>query len=138
MDAQQWVNQRQSRRSVLKRLGTIAGAGLALDLGLSNVAMAATSNPIQHVLVACQENRTFDEYFGYYPHAGSYGVPKGYYQPDGKGGKVYPYHFQSPITADVSHSWQSIHSEWDSGKMDGVYTTDGTNAMGYYNQSDLA
>lgn len=138
MDASQWLNQRQSRRRALKQLGTIAGAGLALDMGLSNVAMAAGSNPIQHVLVACQENRTFDEYFGYYPHAGSYGVPEGYYQPDGKGGKVYPYHFLLPITANVSHSWQSIHSEWDNGKMDGVYTTDGTNAMGYYNQSDLA
>jgi phospholipase C len=38
---------------------------------------------------------------------------------------------------DVSHSWQAMHSEWDTGKMDGVYTTDGTNAMGYYNGSDL-
>jgi phospholipase C len=138
MDVQQWFNQRQSRRRMLKHIGALAGASLALDAGLSHIdAAAAASNPISHVLVACQENRTFDEYFGYYPEAGRYSVPPGYYQPNGQGGKVYPYHFQSYSTMDVSHSWQAIHSEWDTGKMDGVYTTDGTNAMGYYNGSDL-
>jgi len=42
------------------------------------------------------------------------------------------------LRIQISHSWQAIHSEWDTGKMDGVYTTDGTNAMGYYNGSDLS
>lgn len=139
MDQQQWFGQRQSRRRMLKQLGALAGAGLALDSGLSGIDIAAAAaNPIKHVLVACQENRTFDEYFGYYPKAGSFGIPAGYYQPDGHGGKVYPYHFQSYSTSDVSHSWQSTHSEWDMGKMDGIYTTDGSNAMGYYNGSDLS
>jgi phospholipase C len=139
MDQQQWFGQRQSRRRMLKQLGALAGAGLALDPGLSGIDIAAAAaNPIKHVLVACQENRTFDEYFGYYPNAGSFGIPAGYYQPDGQGGKVYPYHFQSYSTSDVSHSWQSTHSEWDMGKMDGIYTTDGSNAMGYYNGSDLS
>src|SRR5437879_4354722 len=139
MDQQQWFGQRQSRRRMLKQLGALAGAGLALDPGLSGIDIAAAAaNPIKHVLVACQENRTFDEYFGYYPKAGSFGIPAGYYQPDGQGGKVYPYHFQSYSTSDVSHSWQSTHSEWDMGKMDGIYTTDGSNAMGYYNGSDLS
>jgi phospholipase C len=97
---------------MLKHIGALAGASLALDAGLSHIdAAAAASNPISHVLVACQENRTFDEYFGYYPEAGRYSVPPGYYQPNGQGGKVYPYHFQSYSTMDVSHSWQAIHSE---------------------------
>jgi phospholipase C len=139
MDLRQWPGKRQSRRRILKQLGALAGTGLALGLGLTEADVAAAaSHPIQHILVACQENRTFDEYFGYYPHAGKFGIPAGYYQPDGSGGKVYPYHFQSPSTSDVSHSWQSIHSEWDKGKMDGVYTTDGINAMGYYDGSDLS
>jgi phospholipase C len=98
----------------------------------------STQNPIQHVLVACQENRTFDNYYGYYPNAGSFGVPENYAQPDGKGGSVKPYHFPIPITNDVTHSWQAIHSEWHNGAMDGVYTTDGIGAMGYYDGSDLA
>lgn len=132
---------RYTRRSALQTLGAITGISLSLSVDrLQNIVEAATnatSNPIKHVLVACQENRTFDEYFGFYPKAGKYGVPAGFSQPDGKGGKVYPYHFPVPVSNDVTHSWQTIHSEWDNGKMDGFYTTDGLGAMGYYNASDL-
>jgi hypothetical protein len=57
MDVQQWFNQRQSRRRMLKQIGALAGASLALDAGLSHVDVAAAaSNPISHVLVACQES----------------------------------------------------------------------------------
>src|SRR5579884_2708228 len=86
---------------------------------------------------SCQENRTFDHYFGYYPHAGAFGVPANYSQPDGNGGTVTPHHFDFSITGDPSHTWQSIHSEWDRGKMDRFYTTDGDDALGYYDGSDL-
>ncbi|HEX6478601.1 MAG TPA: alkaline phosphatase family protein [Ktedonobacteraceae bacterium] len=142
MDLQRWFEERQSRRSVLRKIGMVAGAGLALDTSIFTVgeaeAAAKPNNiPINNVLIACQENRTFDEYYGYYPGAGSFGVPHGYYQPDGKGGKVYPYHFSQPYSNDISHSWQDTHSEWDNGKIDGFYTTDGQNAMGYYDSSDL-
>jgi phospholipase C len=145
MQEQQWFSERQSRRKTLKQLGTVAGMSIALNAGLlatTNTTASAhgdsTQNPIQHVLVACQENRTFDNYYGYYPNAGSFGVPENYAQPDGKGGSVKPYHFPIPITNDVTHSWQAIHSEWHNGAMDGVYTTDGIGAMGYYDGSDLA
>src|SRR6267154_5597788 len=103
----QCFNRRQSRRRVLQKLGVLAGAGLALDAGIFTINKVGASmlhsninaaNPVKHVLIACQENRTFDEYFGYYPKAGSFGIPAGYYQPDGQGGKVYPYHFQSYST----------------------------------------
>jgi len=95
MDLQQLFNTRQSRRSALRKLSTLARAGLALNAGtfaLSSIELSATesrTNPIKHVLVVCQENRTFDEYYGYYPRAGSFGIPRGYYQPDGQGGQVY-------------------------------------------------
>ena len=142
MDLQRWFEERQSRRSVLRKIGMVAGASLALDtsiftIGEAEAAAKPNNIPISNVLIACQENRTFDEYYGYYPGAGSFGVPHGYYQPDGKGGKVYPYHFSQPYSNDISHSWQDTHSEWDNGKMDGFYTTDGQNAMGYYDSSDL-
>ena len=42
--------------------------------------------PIKHVIVDCQENRSFDHYYGFAPFAGRYGVPAGYSQPDGQGG----------------------------------------------------
>ena len=142
MDLQQLLNSRQSRRSVLYKLGRLAGAGLALNVGTFNTgyfdAPAPRANPIKHILIACQENRTFDEYYGSYSRAGSFGIPRGYSQPDGHGGKVHPYYFPFTFTGDISHSWQDIHREWHSGAMDGFYTTDGSDAMGYYGSSALA
>jgi phospholipase C len=145
MDLQRFLNTHQSRRSFLRELGTLAGVGLALDAGTFNVCSidtetfvpASRTNPIKHILVACQENRSFDEYFGRYPKAGSFGIPQGYYQPDGHGGKVYPYHFPVTSSNDTSHSWQDTHREWDNGAMDGFYTTNGLLAMGYYDRSDI-
>ncbi len=144
MNLVQWFSRRQTRRQALRSIGILAGAGLALDAGALaiNKALAirsaADATPINHVLIACQENHTFDQYFGYYPRAGKFGVPANYSQPDGKGGSVQPYHFSFPISNNPSHSWQDIHSEWDNGAMDGFYTTDGSTAMGYYDGSDLS
>ncbi len=140
MQSQDPLHQRQSRRSALKKLGVAAGGGLALGTGLlSSINNAfANGNPIKHVLVLCQENRTFDQYFGFYPHAGEYGVPAGFSVPGGIfGGRTSPYHLPTPITTDISHTWSSIHQEWDQGKMDGFYHADGLLSMGYYKQSDL-
>lgn len=145
MDILQWLGRRQSRRQALRSLGFLAGAGLALDAGalavnraLAMRVKAEAANPINHVLIACQENHTFDQYFGYYPRAGKFGIPANYSQPDGSGGTVQPHHFSFPISNNPSHSWQDIHGEWDNGAMDGFYTTDGSTAMGYYDGSDLS
>ena len=144
MDIQQLLISRQSRRSVLAMLGRLAGGGLALNAGtftagyFDATALSPRANPIKHVLIACQENRTFDEYYGVYPRAGSFRLPKGYSQPDGYGGKVYPYQFPFTFSSDISHSWRNIHREWHNGAMDGFYTTDGSNAMGYYGSSALS
>ncbi len=137
MDLQQFFHQRQSRRSVLRLFGMLAGMSLALDAcGGNNPSPALDS--IKHVIIACQENRTFDVYFGHYPRAGKFGIPSNYSQPDGRGGTVKPHHFSSSTSADIDHTWSSIHSEWNHGAMDGFFTTDGPGALGYYNGSDLA
>jgi phospholipase C len=135
----------QTRREALRALGSLgvlAGMGAALDAcgnsGSSSTTRAGGSlNSIKHVLIACQENRTFDTYFGAYPKAGRFGLPAGFAVPDGKGGMVKPFHFSSLITSNVNHDWLSIHREWDHGKMDGFYMTDGRDALGYYNGSDI-
>ncbi len=143
MNLQKWFNVRQSRRQTLRQLGLLGGASLTLGTGiygLSKVLAAKAQgdvNPINHVLVACQENRSFDEYFGYYHRAGAFGIPAGYAQPDGQGGTVSPHHFWFPISQDISHSWHAIHSEWNNGRMDGFVKTDGSDALGYYDGSDL-
>jgi phospholipase C len=60
-------------------------------------------------------------------------------QPNGQGGTVKPFHFTSLTDngGDPNHDWDAIHSEWDNGKMDGFYTTNGKTAMGYYKSPDL-
>jgi len=100
-------------------------------------AAAGDGSAITHVLIACQENRTFDTYYGYYPKAGTFGIPANYSQPDGKGGSVAPQHATQYTTQDIDHTWAGIHSEWNKGQMNGFATTDGTNAMIYYDGSDL-
>jgi len=130
-------NQPIGRRTFLKGAGALGVAGLAGPL-LSRVPTLASSGiPINHIVVDMQENRSFDHYFGFAPFAGSFGVPPGYSQPDGQGGTVIPHHFTSLSTPDIGHSWSAMHSEYDGGKMDGFYTTDGINCMGYYTQADL-
>ncbi len=98
------------------------------------------STPIEHIIICCQENHSFDSYFGSYVGLpAGFGIPPGYTQPDGSGGTVTPFHFPNLTSdgIDPDHSWDAIHGEWDNGSMDGFYTTDGMGAMGYYEAADL-
>ena len=90
-------------------------------------------------MIACQENRSFDHYYGYAPQvqAAGLGPPAGYTQPDGNGGSVAPFEFTALSTPDIPHSWSAVHAQWDDGAMDGFYTTDGINGMGYYTAAEL-
>jgi phospholipase C len=134
---QQYFEMRQSRRRVLQTLGALASAGLVLDAcGSTETSVTPTpSGPgsiesIKHIVIACQENHSFDTYFGYYPKSGNFGIPAGYSQPDGKGGTVTPHKFLISDTNDIAHDWHTIHREWNNGKMDGFYITDGASALG--------
>jgi phospholipase C len=135
------LDHRVGRRDLLKGAGAL-GVGLTMPWLSAAKALAGIGNtsrgiPINHVVVDMQENRSFDHYFGFAPFVGQYGVPAGYSQPDGNGGTVKPYHFTSLATPDVGHSWGAMHAEYHGGKMDGFYTTDGIDCMGYYTQADL-
>jgi phospholipase C len=129
---------RINRRDLLKGAGAVGLAAATTPL-LSVVEAAAAKKPIpiEHVIVDMQENRSFDTYYGFAPWAGSFGVPAGYSQPDGNGGLVKPYPFTSLSTPDIGHSWTATHKEYDGGRMDGFYTTDGINCMGYYTGAQL-
>jgi len=135
---------RLTRRSFLQRAGL--GAAVALGATPWKVALAASeprtlpaNTPLEHVIISCQENRSFDHYFGYAPQvqAAGFGPPAGYSQPDGAGGIVVPYEFTSLSTPDIGHSWTAVHNEWNNGAMDGFYTTDGIEAMGFYTAAEL-
>ena len=128
------------RRDLLKGAGALGVAGLAAPLLSAADAFASRPRnmPIKHIVVDMQENRSFDHYYGFASFAGKYGVPAGYSQPNGQGGTVAPYHFTSLSTPDIGHGWGAMHGEVNGGAMDGFYTTDGINCMGYYTQADLA
>jgi hypothetical protein len=103
------------------------------------------STPLQHVVISCQENRSFDHYFGYAPEvqAARLGPPPGYFQPDADENPHYPFEFTSLTTPDPPHSWSAVHEQWDDGDMDGFYTSsaarigDGDAAIGYYTEAEL-
>lgn len=134
----------RSRRRFLRDAALIGAAGLtaaampeATEARRAVAASRSEELPIDHVIIACQENRSFDHYYGYYPNADSFGVPPGFTVPDGHGGTVAPSHLTSHSTKDIAHEWAPIHAEWDQGRMDGFYTTDGSLSLGYYDRSDL-
>src|SRR5205085_1337383 len=102
-------------------------------------------HPIKHVIVSCQENRSFDHYYGYAQavQAAGFGPPQGFTQPDGGGGSHAPFEFSALSTPDPPHFWPFVHTQVDGGKMDGFYiaaqnaTGDGRNAIGYYTEREL-
>jgi phospholipase C len=133
------LEERITRRTALKRAGALGAATVAGSLLPARRAFGrpAARTPLKHVIIDCQENRSFDHYFGFAPFSGAYGVPPGYTQPDGHGGSVAPYEFTSLSTPDIGHSWTAVHNEWHGGAMDGFYTTDGIDCMGYYTAREL-
>jgi phospholipase C len=77
---------------------------------------------IEHVIVIMQENRSFDTYFGTYPHADGIpmrdGVPT-VCLPDPAGGCVKPFHDPSDRNFGGPHGSADAVADIDGGKMDG-------------------
>ena len=135
---------RLTRRSFLQRAGL--GAAVALGGAPWKAALAAgkpltlpAGTPLEHVIISCQENRSFDHYFGYAPQvqAAGFGPPAGLLATGRRRRYRLPYRFTSLATPDIGHSWKAVHDEWNSGAMDGFYTADGIEAMGYYTAAEL-
>ena len=103
---------------------------------------------IQHVVVLMQENRSYDNYFGLLHHEGQ---PKSDREPNRGNpnpignGRIHPFIQSSPCeTADLDHSWNGTHNEWNGGRMNGftaanVDPTDptGSRTMGHYDAGML-
>ncbi len=109
--------------------GTASDGGLAHDAGSADAGQAADAgdagpaNPIQHVFIIMQENRSFDQYFGTYP--GADGIPT---LPDGgfapcvpqeDGGCVGIFHDRADVNAGGPHGSGSAIADIDNGAMDG-------------------
>jgi phospholipase C len=134
-------NLRTTRRRWLAGGAAVAGS-LALGAPLAAASprprRRKDRSPIRHIVIDCQENRSFDHYYGFAPWVGRHGVPEGWGQPDGAGGIVKPYHFTSLSTDDVPHGWSAMHAEYNGGRMDGFYTVGGIGTLGYYTERELA
>ncbi|MEA2160949.1 MAG: phospholipase [Solirubrobacteraceae bacterium] len=136
---------RYTRGVFLKKSGVAGAAILGGSLWPTAPAAAHARRrrghdaPIRNLVISCQENRSFDHYFGYarQVQAKGFGPPPGYFQPDALGGHHTPYEFTSLSTPDIGHGWSSVHTEWDGGRMDGFYVADGANALGYYTEREL-
>jgi phospholipase C len=140
-----------SRRSFLGRAGAAGVAILGGTLWSTAPAaararrLARVDTPIEHLVIACQENRSFDHYFGYAQQVqdAGYGPPPGYFQPDSGGGEHFPFEFTSLRTPDPPHSWTRVHQQYDGGAMDGFWQAaedalgDGDAAIGYYTGNEL-
>jgi phospholipase C len=135
-----------TRRALLQRSGA---AGVAL-LGGSLWATAPTAararqrglrgDPaIRNLVISCQENRSFDHYFGFAPQvqAKGFGPPPRYSQPDATGGRHAPFHQTALRSADPAHSWAATHQQYGSGRMDGFFQSSGRRAIGYYTAREL-
>ena len=85
-----------TRRTFLKQAGAAGVAVAGGTLWATSPAaararrVAKVDTPIDHLVIACQENRSFDHYFGYASQVqqAGFGPPAGYSQPDGNGGTV--------------------------------------------------
>lgn len=139
------INTVRTRRGFLRDMARLGAAGLLspVPIGLLNAQSAQRVRskpklPIENILICCNENRSFDHYFGYASFAGKYGVPAGYSQPTGVPGfNVSPFDVNSTISPDPHHDWATIHGDWDGGKLDGFVTSGGAITMSYTDASQL-
>ena len=118
--------------------------GVALALVAPTLTAVETAGPakadsiasVNHVVVLMQENRSFDHYFGQNTAATN---------PAPDGTPIQAYHETSYCEpADLDHSWNGAHKEYDNGAMDGFARQNavaadptGRRAMGYYTADDL-
>jgi phospholipase C len=96
------------------------------------------SGQIDHVVFLIQENHSFDNYFGTYHGAND--LPANLKVPSTPGGQptISPFHFVTPLTHDLDHSWEAAHAAMDTGKMDGFVSAEKSNdTMGYYDGTDI-
>ena len=135
-------------------LGCGAGAGAHGTAGGTYRAGDPAIYPIKHVVIIMQENRSFDNYFGTYPHAdgipGIAGHPgKLPCLPDPKLHHcVKPFHDRYDLNRGGPHSAASAKADIDHGKMDGFIKQQNTlprgetakptdDVMGYHTGKEL-
>ena len=142
-----------SRRKFLGMASAGAASTLFPDLIRQALAVPAysptgTLADVQHVVIFMQENRSFDHYFGTLAGVRGFNDPRAitlpggkpvWYQPDGAGGYVLPFHFDAKNTSALSlgtnHSWKGSQTTWQG--WDAWVKQKTAQSMGYFDRGDL-
>lgn len=132
-----------------------AGGTAALFPNLIRDALAVPANhrtgtlaDVEHVVIFMQENRSFDHYFGTLSGVRGFDDPRAirlptglpvWYQPDGAGGHVLPFHFDAKNTSALSlgtdHTWKGAQATWQG--WDAWVPKKTAQSMGYFDRGDL-
>jgi phospholipase C len=123
-------------------IGSLLGTGSPATAGRP-AAIAGTlpdpaSSGIDHIVVLCMENRSFDHILGWLP--GANGRQAGLSYPDRNGVLRPTYHlgtFQGCGHPDPDHSYSGARAEYHGGACDGWLTVNDEFSIGYYRQADL-
>jgi phospholipase C len=149
------------RRRIRRWVSFVSVAAVAASVGVTQsvlpTAGAAAPKPavpagvtkIQHVVVLMQENRSYDSYYGAL-HAE--GQPASMVEPTVgnpnplvAGASIKPFLATAECTvADLNHSWNGTHQEFNGGQMNGFTAANedpadptGSRAMGYFDKGVL-
>jgi phospholipase C len=128
--------------TIASSFGAIAvstSAGAAAPVGIAK---------INHIVVMMQENRSYDSYFArlHYEGQPASEVEPLTGNPDPSGGAtIHPFLKTAECeTADLNHSWNGTHQEWNGGHMNGFTAANvdpsdphGSRTMGYYSDGIL-
>ncbi len=112
-----------------------AGAGRAAQV---NALPDPASSGLDHIVVLCLENRSFDHMLGWLPGANGRQAGLGY--PDANGVVHETFHlstYQGCGHPDPDHSYAGARVEYDNGACDGWLRVNDSFSIGYYTRSDL-
>ncbi len=114
----------------------VAGAHEGRRSGPTLLGRARRTSPVKTIVVSCQENHSFDNYFGSLPRLpAGFGIPRGW-----QNSGVKPFHIATLTDNgyDPDHGWTATHEAYAGGRMNGfVNNGNGSGAMGYYTSTDI-
>jgi phospholipase C len=148
-----------SRRSFLVGLGAASGLALAKcgpaqgrhglaqpgDRPFPHLPEGIDTMPqVEHIIIYMQENHSYDSYLGMFSEGDGYrrhkGVPQNSNPDPDLGGQAVSV-FHAPDTCQtgtgVSQNWVNTHNQIDFGRMDGFLLDGNTNAMRYWDGTDI-
>ena len=145
-----------NRRMFLRAMGAapVAAAlsgSIARALAIPAHHKTGTIKDIEHIVILMQENRSFDHYLGTLKGVRGFGDPRPvtlstgnpvWYQPDGEGGYVLPFHPTAPdlglqFLEDLAHDWDTTHGAWNGGAYDQWVPQKGATTMAYLTRDDI-